>query len=69
MGNTVEEEEFGDVEGFDEHGEAGRGNGGQADNVEDTDDVEDDVAWASQRLFEERHCFVIGMLNARLWSA
>ena len=58
MGHAVEKEELGDVEGLDEHGEARCCDCGQGDDVQDTDDVEDDVAWASQGLLEERHCFV-----------
>ena len=56
MGDAVEEEEFGDVEGLDEHGEGGGRNGEEGDYVDDADDVEDDVAWTGQGLFEERHC-------------
>ena len=57
MAHTVEEEEFGDDEGLDEHGEAGADTGQEREYVHDADGVEDDVAWASQRFltFPERH--------------
>lgn len=59
MADCVEEEEFGDDEGFDEHGETGDDDGEEADDVHGSDDVEDDVAWTCQRFLEERHlgCF------------
>ena len=56
--DAVEEEEFGDVEGFDEHGETGGGDGGETDDVDDADDVEDEPGWARQGLLEEWHRFV-----------
>jgi len=58
--NAVEEEEFGDVECLDQHGEACCGDSDQGDYVYGADDIEDDVAWASQGLLKERHCFVLG---------
>jgi len=59
MSNTVKKEEFGDIEGFDQHGEACRNDGCQNDYVEDTDDLEDDVTWTGQVFLEERHCCVM----------
>lgn len=57
MAHTVEEEEFGDDEGLDEHREACTDAGDEGDDVHHPDNVEDDVAWASQGLFAlpERH--------------
>ena len=57
MADAVEEEEFGDDEGFHEHGEAGTDAGEEGNDVHGADDVEDDVAWTSQGLFTfpERH--------------
>lgn len=60
VADCVEEEEFGDDEGFDEHGEAGDDDGEQADDVHGSDDVEDDVAWTCQRFLEERHLECLG---------
>ena len=55
MGNGVKEEEFRDLEGLDQHTEACGDNGDERDDVTDSDDVEDDVAWTGQRALEERH--------------
>ena len=55
MGNGVKEEEFRYLEGLDQHTEACGDNGDERDDVADSDDVEDDVAWTSQRALEERH--------------
>ena len=55
MGNGVKEEEFRDLEGLDQHTEACGDDGDERDDVADSDDVEDDVAWAGQRALEERH--------------
>lgn len=55
MADRVEEEEFRDDEGFDEHGEAGDNDGEETDDVHGPDDVEDDVAWTCQRFLKERH--------------
>lgn len=57
VSDTVEKEEFGDVEGFDQHSEAGCNYGGQSDYVDDADNLEDDVTWACQGFLEERHCY------------
>lgn len=50
MAYAVEEEEFRDYEGLDEHDGASRDDREERDDVEDADDVEDDVPWASQRV-------------------
>ena len=55
MGDGIKEEEFGDLEGLDEHTEACSDNSDEGDDVADADDVEDDVAWAGQRALEEGH--------------
>lgn len=55
MADRIEEEEFGDDEGLDEHGEAGDDDREQGDDVEGADYVEDDVAWTSQWFLKERH--------------
>ena len=55
MGNGVKEEEFRDLEGLDQHTEACGDNGDERDDVADPDDVEDNVARASQRALEEWH--------------
>ncbi len=60
MADGVEEEEFGDDEGLDEHGEAGNDDGKEADNVHGADDVKDDVTWTCQRFLEERHLECLG---------
>ena len=44
----IEEEEFADDEGLDQHDRARRNNGKQTDYVEDSNDVEDNVAGTSQ---------------------
>ena len=56
MRDTVKEEEFGYVEGLNQHGEAGSDHHGQTDYIDDSDDVEDDITWTGQGLLEERHC-------------
>ena len=55
MGDAVEEEEFRDDKGFDQHDEAGGDDGEEGDYIQHTEDVEDDVAWTSQGSVEERH--------------
>ena len=55
MGNGVEEEEFRDLEGLNQHTEACGDNGDERNDVADSDDVEGDVAWAGQRALEEWH--------------
>ena len=55
MADGVEEEEFGDLEGLDQHAEACGDNSDEGDDIADADDVEDDVAWAGQRALEEGH--------------
>ena len=57
MADTVKKEEFRDDKGFDEHREAGTTAGQEGADVHDADGVENDIAWASQRLltFPERH--------------
>lgn len=60
MADSVEEEEFGDDEGFDEHREGGDDDGEEADDVHGADDIQDDVAWTSQGFLEERHLASFG---------
>lgn len=55
MADGVEEEELGDDKGLDQHDRAGDNDSYEADNVHDTDDVENDVARPSQGSFKERH--------------
>ena len=47
MGNAVEEKEIWCLDGPDEHDPATRNNKTQCDNVEDSDDIENDIAGAS----------------------
>lgn len=68
MCDAVEEEEFGDVEGLNQHGEAGSYACRQGDYVDDADDVEDDVAWACQGPVEERHRCVEDLKNTLNWE-
>lgn len=44
----IEEEEFADDKGLDQHDRARRNDGKQTDYVEDSNDVEDNVAGTSQ---------------------
>ena len=44
----IEEEEFADDEGLDQHDRARRNDGKQTNYVEDSNDVEDNVAGTSQ---------------------
>lgn len=55
MADGVEEEELGDDKGLDQHDRAGDDDSYKADNVHNTDGVEDDVARPSQGFFKERH--------------
>lgn len=55
VADRIEEEEFGNDESLDEHGEASNDDGKEGDDVEGADYVEDDVAWTSQWFLEERH--------------
>lgn len=55
MADTVEEEELGDYEGLDEHDEASCDDREKGNYIHHSDDVEDEVAWASQGTVEERH--------------
>ncbi|KAL9592335.1 MAG: hypothetical protein Q9179_006818, partial [Wetmoreana sp. 5 TL-2023] len=55
VADGIEEEEFGDDEGFDEHGEASDDDGEETDDVQDADDIKDDVAWTSQWFPKEGH--------------
>ena len=55
MADGIEEEEFRDDECLDEHGKGSDDNGEEADDVEGADDVEDYVAWTSQRFLEKGH--------------
>lgn len=64
MGHTVEEEEFRDDEGLDQHDEASCDDGKKGDYIHHADDVEDEVAWTSQGSLEERHfCSVFGSVS------
>ncbi len=55
MANSVEEEEFADNERLDKHNRASCDDGKKGHDVEDSNNVENHVAWTSQRLFEENH--------------
>ena len=55
MADAVEEEEFGDDKSLDEHYGAGRDDRGEPDDVQNTEGIEDYVAWTGQGAFEERH--------------
>lgn len=55
VADCVKEEEFGDDEGLDEHGEGGDDDGEEGDDVHGADDVEDDKAWTRQGFLEEGH--------------
>lgn len=58
MADGVKEEELGDYKCLNQHDRAGDDNRYQADNVQEADDVENDVAWPSQGSFKERHFWV-----------
>lgn len=55
MTDSVEEEELGDYKCLDQHDSAGHDDSYESNNVHDTDNVEDDIAWPSQGFFKERH--------------
>ena len=55
MGDTVEEEEFGNDECLDEHAHAGCHDGEEDDDVADANGVQDDIAGAIKRFLEEWH--------------
>ena len=55
MGDTVEEEELRDDEGFDQHDDTRSNHRQKADDVADADHVQDNVAWTSQGAFKKRH--------------
>lgn len=72
VADAVEKEEFGDDKGLDQHDRAGDDDSYEADNVHDTDKVEDDVARPSQGFFKERHfssgigrCFYFARILAK----
>ncbi len=52
----IEEVEFGDDEGLDQHDRAGSDDSQECDNVDDTDNIKHDVASAGQRLAKAGHC-------------
>lgn len=60
MTDPVEEEEFGDDKGFDQHDGAGGDDGQKSDDVHDPEGIEDYVAWACQGAFKERHGVLSG---------
>lgn len=49
MADGVKEEEFGNNECLDQHHGAGGNDGYKAYDIHHADDIEDDVAWTSQR--------------------
>jgi hypothetical protein len=51
----IEEEEFADDESLDDHHRASCNDCQQADDIEHPQDVEDDIAWPSQRFPEATH--------------
>lgn len=55
MADGVEEEEFGDDEGFNQHAEGGDDDRDEGDDVHGSNDIKDDEAWSSQRFLEEGH--------------
>ena len=57
MAHAVKEEEFGDLEGLDEHGKAGADAGQKSDYIYDTNGIENNVPWTRQRFLTlpERH--------------
>ena len=52
---SVEEEEFADDESLDNHDRASCNNSQQADDIEHSDDIKDDISWSSQRSSEAAH--------------
>ena len=56
MRDTVEEEKLRDVECLDQHGEASCDYHGEADDVDNSDDIEDDITRAREGFIEEGHC-------------
>lgn len=58
MADAVEKEELGDYKGLDQHDRAGDDDSYEADDVHDTNDVENDVARPSQGSFKEWHFWV-----------
>ena len=57
MSRGVEEEEFGNGKGANDHDDRGGDDGQQSDDVHGADDIEDDEAWAGEAFGRERHCF------------
>lgn len=55
MAHAVKEEELADNECLDKHDKGSRQHGEKADDVANTNAVEDDVAWTCQGALEERH--------------
>jgi hypothetical protein len=51
----IEEEEFADDEGLDDHDRAGRNDCKQADDIEHSYNVEDDISRPSQRFSKTAH--------------
>lgn len=51
----VEEKEFADDKGLDDHDRAGCNNRQQADDIEHPYHIEDDVSWSSQGFSETAH--------------
>ena len=51
----IEEEEFADDEGLDDHNRASRYDCQQADDIEYPQDIEYDISWPSQRFSEAAH--------------
>ena len=55
MADCVEKKEFGLNERLYQHREAGNHTGDQDDDVDDSDDIKRNVAWAGQGFLEEGH--------------
>ena len=55
----IEEEEFADDEGLDQHDRTRRNDCRQTDDVHDSNDVENDVASAGQGFSEATHCDIL----------
>ena len=70
MAHSVEEEELADYKSLDEHHEGRRQHGEKAYDVANADGVEDDVTWACQGTFEERHAYGLSEVTGKRkwWS-
>lgn len=57
MPTRIEEEEFANDKRLDEHDRAGRDDSQQADDIEHSDSIEDDISWSSQGFPETAHVY------------